>query len=146
MSTASIALGRKTLRVQKDASNREVLNILPKYLVCSALKEDIAWAVLNSTSEISSSNANKKNYAYDVAKLDLVTDPFLDGIGSGLPWYMFADPMDVAAFEVVFLDGNQTPFIDEAVDFDTDAMKFKVRLDYGVALGDWRASYRNDGA
>jgi len=146
ISTASIALGRKTMRVQKDAGNREVLNILPKFLVCSATKEDIAWAVLNSTSEISSSNANKKNYAYDVAKLELVTDPFLDGINSATPWYLFADPADVAAFEVVFLDGNQTPFIDEAVDFDTDAMKFKVRLDYGVALGDWRAAYLNDGA
>jgi ATP-dependent protease ClpP protease subunit len=146
ISTASIALGRKTMRVQKDQSNRETLNILPKVLLCSALKEDIAWAVLNSTSEISQSNPGKKNYAADVAKLSLVTDPFLDGIGSGLPWYMFADPMDIAAFEVVFLDGNQTPFVDETIDFDTDAMKFKVRLDYGVALGDWRAGYLNDGA
>jgi hypothetical protein len=102
--------------------------------------------VLNSTSDVSQSNPAKKNYAYDVAKLNLVTDPYLDGIGSGLPWYLFADPMDIAAFEVVFLDGNETPFIDEAVDFDTDAMKFKVRLDYGVANGDWRAGYLNDGA
>ena len=146
ITTASIALGRKTMRIQKDQSNREVLNILPKYLVCSALKEDIAWAVLNSTSDVSQSNPAKKNYAYDVAKLNLVTDPYLDGIGSGLPWYLFADPIDIAAFEVVFLDGNETPFIDEAVDFDTDAMKFKVRLDYGVANGDWRAGYLNDGA
>jgi hypothetical protein len=146
ITTASIALGRKTMRIQKDQSNREVLNILPKYLVCSALKEDVAWAVLNSTSDPSQSNPAKKNYAYDVAKLNLVTDPYLDGIGSGLPWYLFADPMDIAAFEVVFLDGNETPFIDEAVDFDTDAMKFKVRLDYGVANGDWRAGYLNDGA
>jgi len=146
ISTASIALGRKTMRIQKDQSNREVLNILPKFLVCSATKEDIAWAVLNSTSDVSQSNPGKKNYAYDVAKLMLVTDPFLDGINSATPWYLFADPADVAAFEVVFLDGNQTPFIDEAVDFDTDAMKFKVRLDYGVALGDWRAGYLNDGA
>jgi ATP-dependent protease ClpP protease subunit len=146
ISTASIALGRKTMRVQKDQSNREVLNILPKFLVCSATKEDIAWAILNSTSDVSQSNPAKKNYAYDVAKLSLVTDPFLDGIGSGLPWYLFADPADVAAFEVVFLDGNETPFIDDMVDFDTDALKFKVRLDYGVALGDWRAAYLNDGA
>ena len=32
------------------------------------------------------------------------------------------------------------------VDFDTDAMKFKVRLDYGVNIGDWRGAYRNLGA
>lgn len=147
ISTASIAVGRAAMRKQKDASNNETLNILPKVLACSVLKEDLAWAVLNSTSEISQSNPNKKNYAADVAKLDLVTDPFLDGIGSGLPWYLFADPADAAAaFEVVFLDGNQTPFIDDMIDFETDSMLFKVRLDYGVAIGDWRGGYRNAGA
>lgn len=148
ISTASIALGRKTMRVQKDKSVRETLNILPKVLLCSATKEDIAWAVLNSTSDFGSSQANpgKKNYAADVAKLTLVTDPYLDGINSALPWYLFADPNDIAAFEVVFLDGVQTPFLDEMVDFDTDSMKFKVRLDYGIACGDWRAGYLNDGA
>jgi hypothetical protein len=148
ITTASIALGRKTMRVQKDKSVRETLNILPKVLLCSATKEDIAWAVLNSTSDFGSSQANpgKKNYAADVAKLTLVTDPYLDGINSALPWYLFADPNDIAAFEVVFLDGVQTPFLDEMVDFDTDSMKFKVRLDYGIACGDWRAGYLNDGA
>lgn len=147
ISTASIAVGRSTMRKQKDATLSETLNILPKTLVCSVLKEDLAWAVLNSVTEISQSNPNKKNYAYDVAKLDLVTDPYLDGIGSGLPWYMFADPMDAAAaFEVVFLDGQQTPFIDDEVSFETDSLLFKVRLDYGVAIGDWRGGYRNAGA
>ena len=76
----------------------------------------------------------------------MVSDPYLDGINSGLSWFMFADPADVAAFEIVFLDGNETPFVDEAIDFDTDAMKFKVRLDYGIAIGDWRAGYKNVGA
>jgi hypothetical protein len=147
MSTASIALGRSMMRKQKDAGNRETLNILPKVLLCSVLKEDIAWAILNSTTEISQANPNKKNYVADVARLSLVTDPYLDGVESGLPWYLFADPMDAAAaFEVVFLDGNQTPFVDDMIDFDTDSMLFKVRLDYGVAIGDWRGGYKNDGA
>ena len=147
ISTASIAVGRAAMRKQKDASNRETLNITPKVLLTGVGKEDVAWAVLNSVTDVSSSNANKKNYAYDVARLDLVTDPYLDDLFGGLAWYLFADPMDAAAaFEVVFLDGQQTPFIDDMVDFDTDSMKFKVRLDYGVAIGDWRGAYHNDGA
>ncbi len=148
ISTASIAVGRKTMRVQKDASNTETLNILPKVLLCSVTKEDIAWAVLNSVTDVSQSNQAKKNYAYDVAKLELVTDPYLDASGiSANAWYMFADPMDAAAaFEVCFLDGNDTPFIDDTIDFETDAMKMKVRLDYGVAIGDWRGGYLNAGA
>lgn len=147
ISTASIAVGRAAMRKQKDATLNETLNILPKTLVCSVAKEDLAWAVLNSVTDVSQSNPGKKNYAYDVAKLDLVTDPYLDGIGSGLPWYMFADPMDAAAaFEVVFLDGQQTPFIDDEISFETDSLLFKVRLDYGIAIGDWRGGYRNAGA
>src|SRR5690606_22584161 len=113
----------------------------------SVLKEDVAWAVLNSTSDVSSTNSNKKNYVHDVARLDLVTDPYIDTVHSGLGWYLFADPQDAAAaFEVVFLDGNQTPFLDDMIDFDTDSMKFKVRLDYGVAIGDWRGGYLDTGA
>lgn len=147
ISTASIGVGRAAMRKQKDASNRETLNITPKVLLCGVGKEEVAWAVLNSTADPSSSNSNKKNYAKDVARLDLVTDPYLDDLFGGLGWYLFADPMDAAAaFEVVFLDGNQTPFVDDMIDFDTDAMKLKVRLDYGVAIGDWRGAYHNDGA
>ena len=80
-------------------------------------------------------------------RFEVITDARLDGQTSGTAaWYLFADPNDIAAFEVVFLDGVQTPFLDEMVDFDTDSMKFKVRLDYGIACGDWRAGYLNDGA
>lgn len=146
ITTASIAIGRNTMRKQKDAGNRETLNVIPAVLACPVGKEDIAWAVLNSTTDVGQSNSAKKNYAADVARLQLVTDPYLDGI-SATAWYLFADPMDAAAaFEVVFLDGNQTPFLDDMIDFDTDSMKFKVRLDYGVAIGDWRGGYKNVGA
>jgi ATP-dependent protease ClpP protease subunit len=148
ISTTSIALARKTMRVQKDAGNLETLNILPKILLTCSGKEDIAWAVLNSTTDVSQSNPAKKNFAADVARLELVTDPFLDGVTTAgtTRWYLMADPADIAAFEVVFLDGNETPFVDEQVEFMNDAMMFKVRLDYGVAIGDWRAAYLNAGA
>lgn len=146
ITAASIAVGRTAMRKQKDAGLNETLNILPKVLLAPVAVEDVAWTVINSATDVSQANPSKKNYVADVARLSLVTDPFLDTI-SATRWYLFADPMDAAAaFEVVFLDGQDTPFIDDMIDFDTDAMKFKVRLDYGVALGDWRGGYANDGA
>lgn len=146
ISAASIGVGRALMRKQKDKSVRETLNILPKVLLAPVGKEDLAWTVINSATDVSQANPSKKNYVADVARLDLVTDPFLDDI-SATAWYLFADPMDAAAgFEVVFLDGVQTPFVDDMIDFDTDTMKFKVRLDYGVAIGDWRGGYKNEGA
>lgn len=146
ISGASIAAARAAMRKQKDKSVRETLNILPSVLLAPVALEDTAWTVLNSATDISQANPNKKNYVADVARLDLVTDPYLDGI-STTAWYLFADPMDAAAaFEVVFLDGVQEPFIDDMIDFDTDSMKLKTRLDYGIAPGDWRGGYKNEGA
>jgi hypothetical protein len=144
ISVASLGVGRKTMRVQKDKSLRETLNIEPKILLTSCTKEDLARQVVTSEADPASANSRVRNIYQNA--FTVVSDPYLDGINSGLSWFMFADPADVAAFEVVFLDGNETPFVDEAVDFDTDAMKFKVRLDYGIAIGDWRAGYKNVGA
>lgn len=143
ISVASLGVGRTLMRRQKDNTNTETLNIQPSVLVVPVGKEDLARELLSSTTDFSSSNANKPNIYRNA--FTVVSDPYLDGI-SATAWYLFANPADVAAFEVVFLDGNQTPFVDDMIDFDTDAMKFKIRLDYGVAIGDWRAGYMNVGA
>ena len=145
-SVATIAAGRAAMRKQRDMSVRDRLNILPKVIVAPIGLEETTWSVINSTTDVSQTNPNKRNYSADVARLDLVTDPYLDEI-STTAWYLFADPNDAAAaFEIVFLDGVQEPFLDEMIDFDTDSMKFKVRLDYGLAIGDWRGGYKNEGA
>lgn len=143
ISVASLGVGRVAMRKQKDKSLRDTLNIQPAVLLVPVAKEDLARELLSSTTDPSQSNANKPNIYRNA--FTVVSDPYLDGI-SATAWYLFANPADIAAFEVVFLDGNQAPFMDDAVDFETDAMKFKVRLDYGIAPGDWRAGYKNVGA
>jgi hypothetical protein len=134
------------MRKQKDAGNNETLNILPSEIVAPVALEDTIWTLINSATDVSQANPNKRNYVADVARLSLTTDPYLDTIAAGA-WYLFADPADAAAaFEIVFLDGVQEPFVDDMVDFHTDSMHFKVRLDYGLAIGDWRGGYKNPGA
>jgi hypothetical protein len=41
---------------------------------------------------------------------------------------------------------KKLPSVAETIDWETDAMKLKVRLDYGVQAIDWRAGYKNAGA
>ncbi len=145
-SVTTVSAGRNAMRKQKDKGLNEVLGILPSVLLAPVGMEDAVWTLINSTTDVSQSNPKKKNYVVDVARLKLVTDPFLDNV-SATAWYLFADPLDAAAaFEIAFLDGIDEPYIEDMVDFDTDSMKFKVRLDYGIAPGDWRGGYRNEGA
>lgn len=140
----SIAAGRAAMRKQKDKGLRDALNIEPRILLAPVGLEDVAWAVLNSTADPASANSAKRNYVRDVASLTLITDPYLDGVLS-TGWYLIADPNEVPLLEVAFLDGNSVPFIDDEIDFDSDAAKFKVRLDYGIAAIDWRAGWRTTG-
>lgn len=142
ISVTSIAAAEAMMMAQKDKSLNDFVVIQPRVLLCSPAKKQIAWEVVNSLTDVASSNANKKNYVQAQMNLEVVASPYL----SGNPWYLFADPADVEAFEVAFLDGNDSPFIDEEVEFMTDALNMKVRLDYGIAAIDWRAGYRNAGA
>lgn len=71
-------------------------------------------------------------------------------------WYLFADPNEVPGFAVGFLDGREEPFVGlldpgvrnalgagtDPYSFELDAVDFKVRLDFGVAVVDPRGVYR----
>ena len=74
---------------------------------------------------------------------DIVGTPRL----SGTRYYALTNPNEsAAAIEVAFLDGIDTPYIEQQDAFDTDGARFKVRLDYGVAAHDWRGIATNAGA
>jgi hypothetical protein len=85
----------------------------------------------------------------------VVYDPFFT---SAHTWYLFADATKVPGFAVGFLNGNQMPqvFLHEAIARDAlggngsdpygwelDAVRFKCRVDFGVAAVDYRGVYRS---
>jgi len=73
---------------------------------------------------------------------DIVGTPRLEGTR----YYAFANPSESAALEVAFLDGVDTPYLERQDAFDTDGVRWKVRLDYGVAGHDWRGAVTSAGA
>ncbi len=83
----------------------------------------------------------------------VIRDPWFSDAND---WYLFADPNDVPAFAVGFLDGKEEPTVmlkdplvrlalgagTDPYSFDLDAVDFKVRFDFGVAPVDKRGTYR----
>jgi hypothetical protein len=120
-----------------------VLSLRPAFLLAPVGKKQIAWDVLNSPTDISQSNSAKRNYAASLG-LTLVSDAEMDA-NSTTAWHLIAG-QSTPCIEVAFLDGVQTPYIEEDVSFLTDSMRMKVRLDFGVAATDWRTGYKNGGA
>lgn len=66
---------------------------------------------------------------------------------SSLAWYLLARPStDIAALQIGFLDGMQTPTINQSeTTFDTLGMQMRGYFDFGVALQDPRAIVKMKG-
>lgn len=75
----------------------------------------------------------------------VITDARLDAdLATG--WYLTADPNQADTVEVAFLNGQQTPYLEQQEGFVTDGIRYKVRIDCAVAALDFRRIYKNYGA
>jgi hypothetical protein len=81
---------------------------------------------------------------------NMVANTFADVIDTprltGTPWYMLAEAGQEPVFEVAFLDGIQTPTLDQEINFRTDGLAWKAAHRYGVAAVGWRGAFKNPGA
>lgn len=137
-SVATLNDARATMRLQKDANDQRVQGIAPKYL--------IAPAALESTSRILAASENIPG-ADDT--LEVLCAPRLDATSSAA-WYLAADPRLYDGFVCGYLNEGDEPapvtFEQDGMGWLSDAVVYKVRLDVAVAIADYRAWFRNDGA
>jgi hypothetical protein len=92
-------------------------------------------------------NADGNIYA---GKYKPVTSPYLSNSGfhanySAVDWYLFANPADLAAFEIAFLNGQENPTVESVgVAPNVLGLGFRGYHDVGVAALDPRAAAKAD--
>lgn len=145
ISVASLGAARAAMRKQKDASGLDASNIMPRFLLVPVGKEDMAREIVTSPYNTDTAAQLKPNSIKSWSPLEVISDPLLDD-NSATAWYLIAEPMDASLLEIHFLDGQQTPYVASEEEFMTDAVRWKVRMDYGVAANDYRGGYKNGGA
>ena len=147
ISVATLSAARAAMRKQTAPGSNatEYLNIMPRFLIVPVALEDHASAVVTSTDNTDDTGSRKRNVIRDWGPLQVVSSPVLDAT-SATAWYLAADAMVAPLVDVMFLDGNQSPYIAQEEEFLTDAIRWKVRLDYGFAANDYRGGYKNAGA
>jgi ATP-dependent protease ClpP protease subunit len=147
-SLATISAGRSAMRKQTPPGTNatdEFLNIMPRSILVPVVLEDTVREIVTSETDIAKSNSRSRNPIKDWGPLDVVSDPVLDAT-SVTAWYLAADPIEAPLVEIHFLDGNEMPYIASEEEFLSDAIRSKVRLDYGVAGNEYRGGYKNAGA
>ena len=127
---------------QKDVTGNDFLDLRPAIWLGPLGLDSQARMINQAQYEVTvGKNAQTPNIALGLFR-DIVGSPRL----SGTRYYALADANEAAALEVAFLDGVDTPFLEQEDAFDTDGARFKVRLDYGVAAHDPRGIATNAGA
>lgn len=137
-SVTSVDAMRVQLAQQKDVGGNDVLDLSPA-LWLGPTKYGSAARV-----------TNKAEYDPDaegkLQRPNAVQGLFRDIVDTARikddKWYLFADPNDCPAIEVAFLDGITEPFLDYEEGFTVDGVRWKARLDFGIAALDYRGVQR----
>ena len=145
-----VALGSDSLNTCRAAMRKQTglkgerIDVVPAFLLAPVVLETSADILLRSsalpTADMSSGVVNPW-----AGKLTPITDPHLDD-NSATAFYLLASPSQVPTIEVAFLEGEEQPYVEEQIDFDSDALVVKVRHDFGAGVVDHVGAYKNPGA
>lgn len=132
LTVAGLGKIKAAMAKQKNIGGKEYLNIQPAYLIVPVELEVEAAQLINSVVDPSKNNAAINPFAN---KLSVIADPELTATNV---FYLAAAAGIVPTVEVTSLNGNETPIIEQAEQFDTLGIKWRIYYDVGVNLLDFR--------
>lgn len=141
----TVSAGRQAMRTQRNLRGNEILNIGPRFLLVPAARETEAQQFL-SNNVFPTTQANINPF---IGTLEPIADAELDALvqpGNPSPWFLAADPADIDTIEVTYLNGDDMPKLESQVGFDFLGIKWRIYIDYGVTVLDFRGLYMNPGA
>ncbi len=130
-----LAMGTDTAGTSNEGLDPVPLNIPLAYIIVPKKFEGTANTVLGSQYYITgtANDPNRPNSVQNAATT--VSDPLLDMQSNDTYWYGASDRRTV---EVAFLDGVDTPYLEQQQGWSVDGVQYKIRIDAGVKALDWR--------
>jgi ribosomal protein L12E/L44/L45/RPP1/RPP2 len=154
LTSAGLTAAVQLMEEQVDADGNPVMVLPALVLVPPALKgtADELYKSANINTGGAATTAKVPNTNIYQGRYQPYSWPYLGNTtfhasASSAYWYLFADPANVAAFLVAYLNGVETPTIEE-VDADSSVLGrvWRAWFDFGVSQGDYRAAVRSNGA
>ncbi|HEE0139622.1 TPA: Clp protease ClpP [Citrobacter youngae] len=133
LSIEGLDTARKAMLLQKSGDRR--LNIRPAYMLTPVAIESRANQLIKSAS-VPGADANSGIVNPIQNFVTVASEARLDD-SSPTDYYLTA-AQGRDTIEVAYLDGIDTPYLEQQQGFTVDGAAFKVRIDAGVAPLDWR--------
>jgi len=137
ISVSSLNDARKALRTVTGLDGKTPINATPAYLVVGPENETTGEQVLASLAAAKMSDVNPFS-----GRLQLLVEPRM---GASNAWYVFAAPNTLPVFEHAYLSQAIGPQLETRAGFEIMGMEFRVSLDFGAGVVDWRGAYQNPG-
>jgi hypothetical protein len=131
------------MRRQKGLNSNVTLNLTPRFLIVPVEYEATAMELFASTSYNAANNNEGVRNIYGPGggrTLTIVADAVLT---SAVQWYLAADTARIDTVELAFLQGEESPVLENEWDMNNDSYRYKIRQTFGVKAIDWRGLYRN---
>ncbi|MEB1611438.1 ClpP-like prohead protease/major capsid protein fusion protein [Xanthomonas arboricola] len=142
ITTESVSAMQARMALQKDADGN-IIRVPMKTLLTPVALSGAALTV--RAAEYAVGGANNQTTPNIVRNtFEVESDGRLDG-ADPKAWYGLANSAYVDALVVGYLDGNQTPYLEQHEGFTVDGVALKVRLDAAPAIADYRGIYKNPG-
>ena len=133
---------RIAMQAHKDASGETTLGIRPSYMVVPSALETQARLIISTEFDPDGATSSVPNPMRGA--VEVIVDHRLDD-ASTTQWYLVAGKV-YDTVEVVFLDGNQNPYMEQITEHTVDAISYKIRQEVAAAAMDYRGLMRNNGA
>jgi len=140
LQAADLAMGLQTDRSQ----TKVVLNIAPKHFIGPRALKYSVMQLLHSTAQLGQANPGITNPVQNIVE-SIITEARLDA-QSATAWYLAADAAQNDTVDVIYLNGVETPYMEQDRPWDVDGVAWKVRHDYGVKAFAWEGLYKAAGA
>lgn len=143
LSVASLDKAKVTMAKQIAPGGKKASGTRGKTLLVPMSLETAANQLIASQYDPSKPGAEVPNPFRSV--YEVVSDVRLDD-DSETAWYLMADAGMHDTIEVAFLNGNETPYMEQQSAFNRDTMDYKVRIDVAAAPMGYQGVYKNNGA
>lgn len=141
---ATLQAAKTAMATQTDPSGNATLNLMLAYLL-------VPWALIGTATKLQTGDYDPTSTIpgpvpnIHQGTFEPIADARLDA-DSATKWYGTARPGSIELIEVAFLDGNQSPMLEQVNAWNTDGVKFKVVHDHAAEPLDFRGLYLNWGA
>ncbi|WP_411905978.1 prohead protease/major capsid protein fusion protein [Rhizobium mayense] len=136
LSVDSLSDARKAMRKQKAFGNKLPAGVQPAYLLVGPELETKGEQILAALAAATTNDVNPF-----ANRLELLVEPRIEDAS----WYVFASPTNAAVMEWAHLSSAPGPQIAYREGFETLGTDFRVHLDFGAGVIDFRGAYKNPG-